>query len=205
MSNTRYLLSELVGAQAIGKFATGDTVTIQVINAKTGVAETLTSNTCTEILTSGIFVWQFSDLNTQPSAFTQFLYIMTNQLSVTRSELADCAGWVQSISGTPLGPADTCTVTTNFFEADGVCPVEPNRLFSQNQDNFITITSSIFLNDRYFKLDNYKPSYSDQTGAGFWILPQGAETRVKLDLIGINKVLTVPAQSTITLTDWIAL
>lgn len=205
MSNTRYTFAELLVAQAIGKFTTGKAVTIQVINAKTGVAETLTSNVCTEILTSGVFTWQFSNLQTVPAVFTQYLYIMTDNspTPVERREMVDTGGWVELIagSGSPI-PADTCKITTTLFQPDGSCVIDPNDLYNreQNLDNYIAINDPYFANSRYFRIGQYQPSYDQLIGQAFWVMPQGATVDVKIDIIGVQQTgITVPNDVTIDL------
>ncbi len=207
MSNTRYLLSELPSVQAVGIFETGKTVTIQVINAKTGVAETLTQNSATELLTSGVFVWEFSDLDTQPTAFVQFLYILTDNsaIPVKRREMIDVAGWVESVN--PLGPADTCKITVNLSESDGIGAIDINTLMTDNNGNTMEIADTYFANDRYFRVgDKIKSSYDFLNSQAYWILPQGASVNIDLQTFKVSeKAKEVPAQTEITLNDWLSL
>ena len=207
MANTRYNFTELVNAQAVGIFETGKTVTIEVYDARTGLAETLTTNACTEIGTTGVFVWEFSNLDTLPSAFTQFLYIMTDNSTtpVKRRELLDTGGWVESLPSA-LPPADTCKITTSLSDGDGQCFVTVEDLFDTSMQNYIELPqgTSVFANSRYFKVGKYQPSYDRVTGAAYWILPQGASANVKLTSFGIDESnKTIPAQSTIDLNTWL--
>lgn len=75
---TRNTLSEAAIILARAKFTTLDTVTITVYRNATGTAETLTSNACVEQDGTGIFLWSFSDLNTAPIAYSDYMWIMTN-------------------------------------------------------------------------------------------------------------------------------
>lgn len=208
MSNTRYNFTELLSAQAVGTFETGKTVTIQVINAKTGVAETLTQNACSEILSTGVFTWEFSDLDTFPAVFTQYLYIMTDNSAtpVQRKEMLDSGGWVESLPGA-LIPADLCKITVNLSESDGVCAVDINTLMMDNNGNTMEIADKYFANTRYFKVgDKIKPSYDFLAGQAYWIFPQGASVNIDLQTFKVTeKVKTVPSQSEITLNDWLNL
>lgn len=204
MSNTRYTFAELLNAQAIGIFSTGKTVTIQVIDAKTGVAETLTSNACTEILSSGVFVWEFSKLQTLPAVFTQYLYIMTDNSAtpVKRREMVDTGGWVELVvtPSTGVPPANTCKIFTTLFQPDGTCVMDPNDLYNQTNDNFIDLKNSYFANSRYFRVGQYQPSYDQLLGQAYWVMPQGAAIDVKVDSIGVNETdLTVPDDVTVEL------
>lgn len=209
MSNTRYTFVELLTHPAIGTFSTGKIVTIQVINAKTRVAETLTSNVCTELLTSGIFVWEFGNLQTLPATFTQYAYIMTDNSAtpVKRRELVDTGGWVELIAGS-LIPENMCKITTTLFQADGACIIDPNDLYNrdQNLDNYIELKESYFADSRYFKLGQYQPSYDQLFGKAFWIMPQGATVDVKIDIIGVTETgIVIPDQTTIELNAWLNL
>jgi hypothetical protein len=64
---------------AVGVFLTGDTVTIQVLNLATDALIPLDDNSCTESAQiSGLFLWDSDNFTTQPTDFTQLVYVMTN-------------------------------------------------------------------------------------------------------------------------------
>ena len=201
MANTRYTISELATTQAAGIFETGKTVTIQVYNADTGASETLLTSTCDEIGSTGVFRWEFSNLQTMPAGFTQYLYIMTDNSTpaISRREMVDVAGWVQNL-GEGLIPANTCKITFNIYNADGLCAIEPNDLFDPSLSNYIELKGSFFGNSRYFKLGQYRPNYDQSSAQAFFIMPQGATIDIVLNTIGINATnITVPSQDTIDL------
>ena len=63
---------------AAAYFTTSSTVTIEVWNSITGNSESLTSNNCTEIGTTGVFIWDSSKLATQPHKYQQYVWKMTD-------------------------------------------------------------------------------------------------------------------------------
>ena len=71
-------------AKAKAEFTTGDTVTIQVFDKDgTDVTPDSPDNACSEIGTTGIFKWDFSNLTT-PTVYQDYTWVMTNQLSATQ-------------------------------------------------------------------------------------------------------------------------
>jgi len=72
----RYELTE--APHVLGKFDSGDTVTISLYDISTGAAVALTSGSCSEIGATGVFKWAASDIQTQPTAFAEYLWVMSN-------------------------------------------------------------------------------------------------------------------------------
>lgn len=72
----RYRLAE--GTYIIGKFDTGSTVTISLYKLSDGSSVTLTSASCTEIGTTGIFRWNTSNITTQPTVLTEYAWVMSD-------------------------------------------------------------------------------------------------------------------------------
>jgi hypothetical protein len=202
---TRFTLSELSSAVARGKFTTLDTVTITLYRNTTGTAETLDTANCTEIGTTGHFYWEFSNITTAPTDYSDYLWIMSNGTPAQDQHGNYIfGGWPEYIEAT-LPDADICKITAKIFEADGDGKIEPNDLFDPLKKNYIEIKSSYYANSRYFKLDKYKPSL-DQINDGliYWLMPQGATVDIRSETIGVNETgLTVPLQSTIDLNTWI--
>jgi hypothetical protein len=62
----------------LGKFNTGDTVTITLYDLSDESSETLTSNACNELGSTGVFYWSTSNITTQPTAFIEYCWVMTN-------------------------------------------------------------------------------------------------------------------------------
>lgn len=110
----RYSTSEVSSAHAKGWFNTGDTVAIEVFKVGTGL-EALTSAVCTEVGTSGVFQWAWSNLITSPTAFTEYIWVMTNTdpVPTVQVESATFGGVYDIIGGT--GPS---AVTIQTQEAD---------------------------------------------------------------------------------------
>ena len=72
----RYLTTENI--DILGKFDSGDTVTISLYKTSDSSSVALTSNACSEISTTGVFKWNTSNITTQPTVYTEYLWIMTN-------------------------------------------------------------------------------------------------------------------------------
>lgn len=62
----------------LGKFDSGATVTITLYDLSDESTETLTSNSCNEIASTGVFAWSTSNITTQPTTLTEYLWIMTD-------------------------------------------------------------------------------------------------------------------------------
>ena len=64
---------------AVGIFETGDTVTVEVIDASADTLFALSSNVATELTNmAGVFTWPFSNLTSPPVGFTEVVVRMTN-------------------------------------------------------------------------------------------------------------------------------
>lgn len=74
----RYSLSE--GAYILGKFNIGATVTISLYKASDNSSVPLTSNACSH-LAEGVYKWNTSNITTQPTAFIEYCWVMTDGTS----------------------------------------------------------------------------------------------------------------------------
>lgn len=93
----RYTLTEFATKKVFARFTTGNTVTITVYDRTNNHTEVLTSNSCTEIGTTGIFEWSFADLKTQPVAWCQFVWVMDNGTS-TYPGFVEAGGWPDDVA-----------------------------------------------------------------------------------------------------------
>ena len=64
--------------QAVGEFLPGRTITIALYDLETGSAIALDSNSCTEIGSTGYYVWSSDDITTPLAAFTKVLWVMSD-------------------------------------------------------------------------------------------------------------------------------
>lgn len=62
----------------LGKFDTGDTVTISLYDLSDNSSEPLSNNECVPIGSTGVFKWNSSNIQTAPAGFVEFLWIMDN-------------------------------------------------------------------------------------------------------------------------------
>jgi len=197
---TRHLLSEFTSISlysTFGVFADGDAITVNVYKDGSSTPETTSSALATQIGTTGVFAYSLSLLDNAPTDFSEYYFTMED--ATTKQDSGSpvyFGGWPESVE--PLGATDTCKLTINLYDGDGVATINPNDLFSTTSDNHVEIKTKYFQTDRYFKFGKYKPSYDALTSQAFWILPQGATVDIKLDLFGVTSTgTTIPAQSTI--------
>lgn len=197
----RYKLSELLTLPVVGKFETGETVTIKIYDSASGDEIATDDDSCTEIGATGFYLWSFANLTEQPSVFKRLLWVMSDGVT-EQSDIVDAGGWAESIP-TPIGSADTCKVTVNLSDADGNITF-PNDLFTDTLENSIELRALFYGNSRYYRLGKYKPSFDGLTGVAFWVLPQGATVDIVLESYGVEeKSKVVPASDTIDLYAWI--
>lgn len=99
----RYALNEPV-IKAIGRgFDPGDTVTIVLYNAATGIAVPIDSAVCTPWGTSGIFEWDFQNITDFPTAYGNYYFVMKNTGgTVIVSEPVIIGGYINDIQKTVL-------------------------------------------------------------------------------------------------------
>jgi hypothetical protein len=74
--NIRGAIGETLYAQA--RFGTGDTVTIVLYDASDGSSVGLDSNSCTQMGTTGEFVWGTDNLTAQPVSGETYIWVMSN-------------------------------------------------------------------------------------------------------------------------------
>jgi hypothetical protein len=62
----------------VERFTTSDTVTITLLDLSDGSTETLDSNSCAEIGSTGLFSFELAQITTYPTSFTEYAYVMNN-------------------------------------------------------------------------------------------------------------------------------
>lgn len=73
---------------ATAYFPTGQTdVTIEVFSSTDGSSVSLSSNSCREVGSSGLYVWDSANLATQPTGLTSYLFKMTDGSTTTGGTL----------------------------------------------------------------------------------------------------------------------
>ena len=76
METQRFNLNE--AGVLVEKFTSLDTVTITLWDLSDDSVETLTSASCSEIASSGLFSWALSNITTYPTAYKEYVYEMDN-------------------------------------------------------------------------------------------------------------------------------
>lgn len=206
----RILLSEFGSLNVyseFGVFADGDTITAKAYKNGSSTPESQTTGTVTQISNTGVFYYDLSDLVNQPTALSEYYWTMTDATTKKDSGLIRVGGWVELLNSLPqaLDPANICRITTQLYEADGSCIVDPNTFANQSVNaNYIELKTTFHDGSRYFKFGQFAPSYDESTGNAFWLLPREATVDVKLSSFGISETgVTVPDLSTQTLYDWL--
>lgn len=105
-------LKDIQNAYAQALFADGDTVTIAVYKTGSSTPETLTSNVCSQIGTTGIYTWSYSNLTTPPSAFEQYTWIMTNLSSIKQRDVDSFSAGGETFFSVPFD-VDVSTLAIN--------------------------------------------------------------------------------------------
>ena len=208
---SRNLLSEQSSISVYspsGKFATGESITIKVY--KNGSLEPLTTDVCTEILTTGVYSWSFDNLDVAMDDLSECYWIMSRTLPTVATyspEKPDVfGGWVELLTSLPqaLTPANMCRITTNLSRIDGTCTSQPGTVQQDNNGNTINLSTFYSDGSRYFELGNYKPSYDELTGVTYWLVPRLSTVDVNLLVYGVTKTkVLVPDASTIDLKVWL--
>lgn len=158
METQRFTLTELpVLAE---QFTTGDTVTISMADLSDGATVTLTSASCTEIGSSGIFRWPVSNITTYPTSFTEYSYIMTNSSTTKVGKLV-----LFDIDDQANG-ANQTTITVNDSVPAPISGVQV-QVFNSAQTVLLDVKSTdasgqvVFaLNDGSYKVVMSKNQYS---------------------------------------------
>lgn len=126
----RFTLQEGNSAVAIGELPKGGSVTILLYNAKTAAAIGTDDDDCTEIGTSGMYTWSYSNLTSAIGVETQILWIMTESGSSRTTWGEDYFGGIFDTlgnnsaailedTGTTL-PASLTTIEGKIDTVDGV-------------------------------------------------------------------------------------
>lgn len=200
----RVTLIELSTLPVEARFSTGDSVTVLIYDSTTGLAVPVDSAVCTEILTTGIFTWNFSNLTTQPAVFTRYVWVMTNG-SIEQMDYVMAAGYVEQVGAPPV-PPDMCKVTFAILEPDGAAPPDSNQIFSDVTDaTYAQMVRGHHNGTYYFMSNKMKPSYDAATGEGFWILPIGSTATFLVEQIKVDASAVIPDQTTIELSALLAL
>jgi hypothetical protein len=185
-----YTLNELPTAYVDGSLSGSGSATIAVYDGG-GNSIALDSDSCTELGSTGVFVFQLSNFTTAPTSYSVYTYIISRGAN-------DFFGTIKI--GSQDNPADTCKVTADIFEPRDDS-IQTNSLYSQTQKAYAQITSTYYqsASTKYFTLDQVKPSYDQITGQSYWIFPQGASVKFFIKQLGINSTVTIPASSTASL------
>lgn len=134
-------ISRLTSLSASERFQTGSTVTIKVLNKTTHLEATLTSNVCTEIGTTGIFTWSWNNLQTKPTTFGDYAYIMTDGTNENGDDVVfdNTLDQILATVGVATG-ASAVTITIKDQSLNAIPDVGVNIF---NSDNTVLITNGV--------------------------------------------------------------
>jgi hypothetical protein len=202
----RNRLDEIATLGVLERFNTGDDpVNIILYKRSDGSAVPLTSDVCTEIASTGVFTWDYSNITTPPTALTEYFYEMRSS-SAMHSDKDTFGGWPDDVGVVPdVIPTDMCKVFADIQEPSGAEGVEPNRLYSgvPTTKTYAFIVSRYYdtANRRFFPNYQIKSSTDQLTGRSYWIFPQGATVKFHISILDINDIVTIPLLSTSDLND----
>jgi hypothetical protein len=116
------VLSETV--TILGRFQSGRTaaqVTVALFNAATGASIPVTSPNTAEIGTTGVYRFSTSQITTQPTAFTEILYIMTDTITNrTHDGKIVLGGHVDKLDATVSSRATSIQASGISIQASGI-------------------------------------------------------------------------------------
>jgi len=117
----RNTLDEASSVVARGEFTTGDTVTISIYLNNSATAESLTSSSAIEHSTSGVFYWEFSNLTTAPSVYSDYLFILTNGITTVIGNQV-FGGWPNTVDSNT--GANVVTITVEEIDTTAISSVQ---------------------------------------------------------------------------------
>jgi hypothetical protein len=123
-----YTIGELTGGKGLvrGLLGTGDTVTITLYDS-TGSLVPLTSNACTEIGVTGLFVFDLENIITKPTVLENYQYIMDNGTGTKQYDEVRAGGWPDAVA--PTG-SEQLTITVEDGGANPITDVDVQILNS---------------------------------------------------------------------------
>ena len=195
MSDT-VTLARLSTLPVEGRFSTLDTVTIKIYDSLTGLGVPTDSAACTEVLTTGFFVWNFSNLTTQPSVESRYFWIMTNG-SIEQSDYVMVGGYVELIGGSPL-PVGLCEIYAHLFTPEDEA-IETNDVYFDTSSTYAQVQGVFTVGTKIFSNKKILPSFDQSTGRAFWRLPIGANIKFYVKQLNVNQVVVVPDQEVVDL------
>jgi hypothetical protein len=187
-----YTLNELPTAYVDGSLSGSGSATIEIYDGD-GNSISLDSNSCTELGSTGVFVFQLSNFTTTPTSYSVYTYIISRGAN-------DFFGTIKI--GSQEVPANLCKVTLSVFDSSD-CPLDSNQVFSVIGDNTAKIKESYYQSAtlKNFIVKEVYPSVDNVAGEMFWTLPQGASVVFNIPLIGLTKEVVIPDSSEANLND----
>jgi len=92
---SRYALTE--AWEVTGRFLPGDTVTMALYDRSDGSTVALSSASCAEIGSTGLFRFASSQITTAPTAFTRYTWQMTAGSGATDQGEVEWGGWADEL------------------------------------------------------------------------------------------------------------
>lgn len=117
----RYVISEQ--PYILGKFPTAATVTITIYKLSDESTPALTSASCNEVGSTGVFSWNTSNITVQPTTRTEYLWVMTDGTSSQYGKLflgtdkVDIAGLVWDVTASGHTTAGTFGKLVNTIKS----------------------------------------------------------------------------------------
>ena len=150
----RHILSEASSIKVfspVGVFANGDTMSITVYKDGSSTPESLTAGTLTELGSTGIFFWPFSDLVNAPTALSQYYWTMQDTTTKKSSGSEIFGGYPNDISS--VSGANQVTITVEETDTTPIASVEV-QILNAAQDTVLDRKLTDVNGDAVFALDD---------------------------------------------------
>ena len=136
----RYSIYE--NSYLLGKFDTGETVTIILYDLSDDSQIAINTNVCDEIGTTGVFKWSTTNITNYPTTFTDILYIMTDSLGNTVEGKFTIGGVIDLVMKYSKNATKIDPIAKQFiiYDDDGITPI---RVFNlKDRDGNLSISET---------------------------------------------------------------
>lgn len=175
----RLTLAELATHKVFAQFSNGDTVNITVYDRTNLTTPVLTSSLCSEIESTGIFEWSFSNLSSQPTSLTQYVWVMDNT-STTQTGTLEAGGYPDTLDELIANPSGVVAVETPWvvgnLPAGGTVAI---RVFDSTgvEEVLTTNVCTEFISGYYRWSTSNMSVYPASVGSYMWIMTDSISGR----------------------------
>jgi len=184
----RLTLAELATHKVFARFDPGDTVTITVLNATTGVVEVLGvgDDDCSETNMPGVFEWDFGFLAAQPTSLTQYVWSMDNG-STTQDGTVEAGGYPDTLDELIANPSGVAAIETPWIVGNLLAGGSVTlKLYNSTGVEEVLDDSDCteFVSGFYRWSTSNMHTYPSSLGSYMWIMTDGSRYTWGLTTIG---------------------